>query len=74
MSAALPPVGARVRVIGSPEWVGSRDRDLIGKTGVVAAHVNGITNLYAAIEQFDDGTTNGEDDFWFTADELEVVS
>ncbi len=38
MSAALPPVGARVRVKPCAEWVDPAAKLIVGKEGVVTAN------------------------------------
>ncbi len=64
MSAALPPVGARVRVKPCAEWVDPAAKLIVGKEGVVTA--NNDPN-YLDVEI--DG-----DSWLFFPDEVEVVS
>ena len=38
MTLAAFPIGARVRVVGDPEWVGPSSHAMVGLVGVVVAH------------------------------------
>ena len=75
MNHALLPVGARVRIVGSPEWTGNRD--LIGANGTVVAHQFSAWNETTYLVVVIDGHPlpgPGADGWWLTADEVEVVS